>query len=82
MEPQLRQLGLPSKLNFQKIELLSDVFVCKEGKELSVEQTKLLKLLGHKMAKFNLQILVHRNSKGKIVHTDHGKEYLSKLKDE
>ena len=29
MEPLLRQLGLPTKLNFQKIELLSDVFVCK-----------------------------------------------------
>ena len=31
MEPYLKQLGLPTRLNFQKIELLSDVFVCREG---------------------------------------------------
>ena len=37
MEPYFRQLGLPTKLNMQKIELLADTFVCKEGEELSVE---------------------------------------------
>ena len=37
MEPQLRTLGLPTKLNFQKIELLQDVYVCKKGSKLSVE---------------------------------------------
>ena len=47
MEPYLRQLGLPTKLNMQKIELLADTYVCREGEELSVEQCKLLKLLGH-----------------------------------
>ena len=30
LEPHLRQLGLPTKLNFQKIELLSDVYVCRD----------------------------------------------------
>ena len=29
MEPYLRQLGLPTKLNMQKIELLADTFVCR-----------------------------------------------------
>ena len=29
MEPYFRTLGLPTKLNFQKIELLADVFVCR-----------------------------------------------------
>jgi mRNA turnover protein 4 len=52
MEPHFRQLGLATKLNMQKIELLADTFVCREGEELSVEQCKLLKLLGHKMATF------------------------------
>jgi mRNA turnover protein 4 len=52
MEPHLRTLGLPTKLNFQKIELLSDVYVCREGQILNVEQTKILKLLGHKMGTF------------------------------
>ena len=50
MEPYFRQLGLPTKLNMQKIELLADTFVCREGDELTVEQCKILKLLGHQMA--------------------------------
>ena len=37
MEPYLKQLGLPTKLNFQKIELLSDVYICREGQTLNVE---------------------------------------------
>ncbi len=37
MESYFRQLGLPTKLNMQKIELLADTFVCREGEELSVE---------------------------------------------
>ena len=37
LEPQFRELGLPVKLNMQKIELLADTFVCREGDELSVE---------------------------------------------
>ena len=57
LEPQLQQLGLPVKLNFQKIELLSDVYVCREGQTLNVEQCKILKILGHKMANFKLTLL-------------------------
>ena len=57
LEPYLQKLGLPTKLNFQKIELLSDVYVCREGQVLNVEQCKILKLLGHKMAVFNLETL-------------------------
>ena len=60
METQFRTLGLPTKLNMGKIELEADVYVCKIGTILSVEQAKLLKLLGHKMSKFSLKILVHR----------------------
>ena len=54
LEPYLKQLGLPIKLNFQKLELLADVYVCREGQILNVEQAKILKLLGYKMAKFHL----------------------------
>jgi len=54
LEPQMQLLGLPVKLNFQKIELLSDVYVCREGQTLNVEQCKILKILGHKMANFKL----------------------------
>ena len=82
MEPQFRTLGLPTKLNFQKIELLSDVYVCKAEKNLTVEQAKLLKLLGHKMAKFHLKVLVQRSSKGKITRTEFGDHHLSTSKEE
>lgn len=37
LEPYLKTLGLPVKLNFQKLELMSDVYVCREGQELNVE---------------------------------------------
>ena len=79
MEAYLRQLGLPTKLNMQKIELLADTFVCREGEELSVEQCKILKLLGHQMANFSLKLLVARESKGKIKQYEAGREYLLKI---
>ena len=50
--------------------MLSDVYVCKKDAELTVEQAKLLKLLGKKMSKFTLKILIHRNSKGKVKETE------------
>ena len=37
METQFRTLGLPTNLNMGKIELESDVYVCKTGTTLSVE---------------------------------------------
>lgn len=77
IEPHLRTLGLPTKLNFQKIELLADVFVCREGQILNVEQAKILKLLGHKMGTFKLKILCHRSEKGKFTEYDEGAHFLS-----
>ena len=82
MEPYFRQLGLPTKLNMQKIELLADTFVCREGQELSVEQCKILKLLGHQMAQFSLKLLVAREQKGKVKELEAGREYLIKLGDQ
>lgn len=80
LEPYLKELGLPTRLNFQKIELLSDVYVCREGQKLNVEQAKLLKLLGHKMAAFKLKLLCQRsNSKdGKFREFEAGKHFLAK----
>ena len=79
MEPYLRQLGLPTKLNMQKIDLLADTFVCREGEELSVEQCKILKIMGHQMGEFDLKLLVTREQKGKITEYEAGKEFLLKL---
>jgi len=64
LEPYLRKLGLPTKLTKQKIELLADTYVCREGDELNVEQCKILKLLGHEMAKFKLVPKARRDHKG------------------
>lgn len=56
MEPQLRQLGLPTALKKGVITLLSDYEVCKEGDVLTPEQARILKLLGYQMAEFNVSI--------------------------
>ena len=42
LEPQLRQLGLPTKLDRGVPTLLSDYTVCKEGDLITPEQARLL----------------------------------------
>ncbi|XP_026576977.1 mRNA turnover protein 4 homolog [Pseudonaja textilis] len=56
MEPQLRQLGLPTALKKGVVTLLSDYEVCKEGDILTPEQARILKLFGYAMAEFNVVI--------------------------
>ncbi|XP_063292294.1 mRNA turnover protein 4 homolog [Pelobates fuscus] len=56
MEPQLRQLGLPTALKKGVITLLSDYEVCKEGDVLTPEQARILKLFGHQMAEFKVTL--------------------------
>lgn len=54
IEPQLRQLGLPTKLQRGVPALLTDHTVCLEGQMLTPEQARILKLLGKEMAAFRL----------------------------
>ncbi|EFP07370.1 hypothetical protein CRE_26450 [Caenorhabditis remanei] len=54
MEPQLRKLGLPTKLDKGVITLYQQFEVCKEGEPLTVEQAKILKHFEIKMAQFRL----------------------------
>ncbi|XP_053545825.1 mRNA turnover protein 4 homolog [Bombina bombina] len=56
MEPQLRQLGLPTALKKGVITLLSDYEVCKDGSVLTPEQARILKLFGYQMAEFKVSI--------------------------
>ena len=77
LEKYLKELGLPIKLNFQKLELLADVYVCKEGQTLNVEQAKILKLLGYKMQTFHLTFLCQRAKSGKFREFDAGAQYLT-----
>ncbi|XP_060114779.1 mRNA turnover protein 4 homolog [Heteronotia binoei] len=56
MEPQLRQLGLPTALKKGVVTLISDYEVCREGDVLTPEQARILKLFDYKMAEFEVTI--------------------------
>lgn len=57
MEPFLRKQGMPVRLNKGVVELVSDFVVCEEGKPLSPESARILRLLGMKMATFRLHLV-------------------------
>ncbi|CAN4110642.1 unnamed protein product [Withania somnifera] len=57
MEPSLRKQGMPVRLNKGVVELVSDFVVCEEGKPLSPEAARILRLLGNKMATFRLNLI-------------------------
>ncbi|KAK4777635.1 hypothetical protein SAY87_017822 [Trapa incisa] len=57
MEPFLRQQGMPVRLNKGVVELVADFVVCEEGKPLSPESARILRLLGIQMATFKLKLL-------------------------
>lgn len=57
MEPFLRKQGMPVRLNKGVVELVSDFIVCEEGKPLSPESARILRLLGIKMATFKLHLI-------------------------
>ncbi|XP_060529389.1 mRNA turnover protein 4 homolog [Cylas formicarius] len=54
MEPYLRQLGMPTKLDKGVVTLIKDFKVCKDGDILTPEQAKILELLDHRLATFKL----------------------------
>ncbi|XP_078665076.1 mRNA turnover protein 4 homolog [Branchiostoma floridae x Branchiostoma belcheri] len=56
MEPQLRQLGLPTKLERGEITLISDHTVCTEGDVLTPEQARILKLLDTPIVNFHITL--------------------------
>ncbi|XP_031356792.1 mRNA turnover protein 4 homolog [Photinus pyralis] len=56
LEPYLRQLGLPTKLEKGVVTLIKDYEVCKEGSVLTPEQAKILELLDYRLAKFKFAL--------------------------
>eukprot|EP01006_Ploeotia_vitrea_P036657 TRINITY_DN66043_c14_g10_i1.p1 TRINITY_DN66043_c14_g10~~TRINITY_DN66043_c14_g10_i1.p1 ORF type:complete len:251 (+),score=136.54 TRINITY_DN66043_c14_g10_i1:77-829(+) len=56
LEPQLRKLGLKTRLHNGQVELLADTVVCREGDVLTPEQCKILELFEVMMAKFTVSI--------------------------
>ena len=57
LEPTLRKNGMPTKLNRGVIELLADHVVCKEGDFISPQGAILLRLFGHELATFKMDLL-------------------------
>ncbi|KAI2658994.1 hypothetical protein H4Q32_023166 [Labeo rohita] len=73
MEPQLRQLGLPTALKKGVVTLIKDFEVCKEGDTLTPEQARILKLFGFEMAEFKISIKCMWNSEsGDFVKVSEG----------
>ena len=56
MEPYLRKLGLPTRLDNGVVTLMTSHAVCRAGATLDSDQAKLLQLLGIKMALFRLSL--------------------------
>nr|ALS04822.1 mRNA turnover 4-like protein [Pseudodiaptomus poplesia] len=57
IEPQLRQIGLPTTLKKGVVTLIKEHTVCREGDILTSEQARILKLLGKEQAEFRLRML-------------------------
>lgn len=63
IEPHIRKLGLPSKLDKGIVVLYKDYTVCKKGQILTPEQAKILKLIAKPIATFQLTIKCHFDKK-------------------
>ncbi|KAJ3082181.1 mRNA turnover 4 [Quaeritorhiza haematococci] len=59
MEPQLRALGMPTKLVVGVVTLDRDYTICEEGDTLTPEQAQLLKHFYNQMAVFHVDLLYH-----------------------
>ncbi|KII61530.1 mRNA turnover protein 4 [Thelohanellus kitauei] len=68
MQPLLRKLKLPASVNQGIIHLDETVEVCKEGDIITPEQSSILKLFGHKIATFKINLIAswHKDKGGKI----------------
>ena len=56
-EPQLRKLGLTTRMNRGVPTLDVPHKICEQGKTLTPEQSQLLKLLGYKTVEFKIKLL-------------------------
>lgn len=56
IEPHLRKIGMPTKLDKGIVTLINDFVVCEKGQTLTPEQAKILKLIGRPLAKFQVKV--------------------------
>jgi len=66
MESQFRQLGLQIKLDNGKFYLLSEYVVCKEGENLTADQSKMIQHLGIQMDEFKIDIEASLSKNGEF----------------
>jgi mRNA turnover protein 4 len=66
VESYLRTLSVPVRNNQQKLELTEDYTVAEKGKEMTVEQAKVQRLLGMKLNYFKLAITGHWKNDGEF----------------
>eukprot|EP00668_Euglena_longa_P028835 GGOE01036163.1.p1 GENE.GGOE01036163.1~~GGOE01036163.1.p1 ORF type:complete len:236 (-),score=94.50 GGOE01036163.1:378-1055(-) len=59
MDPYLRKLGLNTKVERGVIHLLEDKPLAVEGEPLTAEGSRLLKMLGHKISVFRINLTAH-----------------------
>jgi len=59
MDPYLRKLGLNTKVERGVVILLEEKVLAQEGEPLTAEGSRLLKLLGHKISVFRIQLVAH-----------------------
>lgn len=64
MEPQLRKLGLPTKLDKGVIFLYQEHEICKKGEPITAEQAKILKLFEYKLSEFKVNLISQWNKEG------------------
>ncbi|KAL3121184.1 hypothetical protein niasHT_006213 [Heterodera trifolii] len=74
MEPQLRKLGMPTRLENGTIDLLEEFNVCKTGDQLSADQARILKQFGQRLAQFCVRLLARSNEKKRFETIDGGAE--------
>ncbi|XP_065063121.1 mRNA turnover protein 4 homolog [Rhopilema esculentum] len=72
MEPQLRQLGLPTELRKGIIHLTEEYKVCKEGDTLTPEQCRILKLFNHPLSEFRVKLTHVWSSSGVFEELENG----------
>lgn len=72
MDAQFKELGLKVKLDGGKFYLLEDFIVSEEGKALSSQQAKMLRLLDIRNDEFKIKIQAYYEKSGqcKIVDTE------------
>jgi mRNA turnover protein 4 len=70
MFSQLRQLGLNVKLDNGQFCLLDDYELCKEGKEITSDQSKMIKHLGIYMDEFKIYIKAYIPKNGDLIEIE------------